>query len=336
MKVCTYLENSKMLSPSGIGRAISHQKLALQLNGVEVTTNPKDSFDIIDINSYGPYSYHLMKKLQKKGYKVVVHGHSTHEDFKDSFRFRKLIQPFYNFMLNRMYKKADLIITPTNYSKSLIENYKNVTAKVIAISNGINLEEYKPNQSHLEAFKKYFNIKDGEKVVIGVGFYFKRKGIDDFIEVARSFPNVKFIWFGYLNKFLTSSYINKCLKNKPNNVILPGYIKGEIIKGAYNYASCMFFPSNEETEGIVCLEALASYCPLVIKDIPVFKDWLTDKVNCYKGHSNKEFVDIISKLLESKDENIVNNGYIVASQKEIKKIGEQLKKAYIEALEYKD
>ena len=56
-------------------------------------------------------------------------------------------------------------------------------------------------------------IKEGEKVVIGVGFYFKRKGIDDFFKVAESMKDVKFIWFGYLNKFLTTSYILKCIKN---------------------------------------------------------------------------------------------------------------------------
>src|SRR5574344_132209 len=116
MKVLLYLENSSSLSVSGIGRALKHQEEALKENGIDVTFDPSDTYDLAHINSYGPKSYHLLKKLQKKGIKVVVHGHSTHEDFRQSFRFWHLMAPFYNHMMNRMYTRADLVITPTNYS----------------------------------------------------------------------------------------------------------------------------------------------------------------------------------------------------------------------------
>jgi len=338
MKVLIYLQNANTLSVSGIGRAFKQQQYSLKENEVDVTTNPKDSFDIAHINSYQTKSYFLMRKLQKKGYKVIVHAHSTKEDLAHSFRLIFLVQPFYNFMLNRMYKKADLLLTPTPYSKSLIENYKGVKknkVKVIPISNGLNINEYAHNDQYIEEFKQYFQIKENEKVVIGVGFYFKRKGIDDFFEVARNFPDVKFIWFGHLNKILTSSYINRCIKHRPKNVILPGYIKGNIIKGAYQYASCMFFPSNEETEGIVTLEALASKCQLVVRDIKVFDGWLENDVNCYKGKNNEEFTKLIEKCLNFKNEEMINNGYNLVKERDLKLIGKQLKDIYQEVLETK-
>lgn len=339
MKVLIYLEHPNTLSISGIGRAYKQQQEALKMNGVEVTTSTKDSFDIAHINSYQLRSYLLMRKLQKKGYKVIVHAHSTKEDLKNSFRMIFLLQPFYNLMLENMYKKADLLLTPTNYSKSLIEKYKGVkknNVPIIPISNGLKLDNYKHDENKIKMFKEKFSIKEGEKVVIGVGFYFKRKGIDDFIEVARHFKDVKFIWFGYLNKILTSSYINKCIKNKPDNVILPGYIKGDIILGAYQYASCMFFPSNEETEGIVTLEALASHCPLVVRDIGVFKDWLEDGINCYKGKTNDDFIKIISNLLLNTNNTITNNGYETVKNKDLKIIGQKLKEIYLNLLETKN
>ncbi len=335
MKVLLYLENQKMMSASGIGRALAQQQIALKENDVEFTLKKNDTYDLAHINSYTSGSYHLLKKLHKKGYKVIVHAHSTHEDLKNSFRLIWLLQPFYNFLLDRMYSKADLILTPTPYSKSLVENYKKVNTKVIAISNGINLKEYAPNKDYVEQFKKYFNIKENEKVVIGVGFYFKRKGIDDFFDVARNFPDVKFIWFGHLSKILTSSYINKCIRHKPKNVILPGYIKGDIIKGAYQYASCMLFPTREETEGIVTLEALASYCPLIVRDHKVFEGWLENGVNCYKGKNVEEFTKLVEHCLNTKDEEIVNNGYKVAKERDLKIIGEQLKKIYEDLLQTK-
>lgn len=35
-----------------------------------------------------------------------------------------------------------------------------------------------------------------KKVIICVGLFFERKGITDFIEVARQLPEYQFIWFG--------------------------------------------------------------------------------------------------------------------------------------------
>ena len=41
-----------------------------------------------------------------------------------------------------MYQKADYVITPSEYSKHLIQSY-GVTTPIIAVSNGIDLEKYK-------------------------------------------------------------------------------------------------------------------------------------------------------------------------------------------------
>lgn len=59
-------------------------------------------------------------------------------------------------------------------------------------------------------------------------------------------------------------------EDHPHNVILPGYVKGPVIEGAYAGADCFFFPSKEETEGIVVLEALASSQQVLLRDIPVY------------------------------------------------------------------
>lgn len=45
-------------------------------------------------------------------------------------------------------------------------------------------------------------------------------------------PDVKFIWFGNLARILVPLKILRAIKNRPSNVIMPGYIDGDIIKGA--------------------------------------------------------------------------------------------------------
>jgi len=328
MKVLIYFQDANSIKNSGIGRAMRHQMEACTLAGIPFTINPKDSFDIAHINTIWGKSERLLKRCKKKGIPVIVHGHSTYEDFRRSFKCWQLVEPVFDHQLKTMYSKADLIITPTPYSQGLIESY-HIAKKVIAISNGIDLKEYAPNLGAQKAFREKFGLGEGEKFVMGVGFPFERKGIQDFFEVARKFPDVKFIWFGYLQSILTNDKVKRWVKKRPQNAIMAGYCKGDLIHGAYQTASALFFPSYEETEGIVVLEALASKTPLVVRDIGVYQPWLQDGLNCHKGHDNAEFAAILNRLIhQGEDPKVLENGYRVASERTLDKVGEQLRAAY--------
>lgn len=123
MKILLYLEAEDFLSRSGIGRAMKHQQRALDLMHIDWTKDPNEDYDILHLNTYGPNSWKMLKKAKKAGKKVIFHGHSTKEDFQDSFLLSNFIAPFFKMYLMRFYKAADLIITPTEYSKSLIRSY---------------------------------------------------------------------------------------------------------------------------------------------------------------------------------------------------------------------
>ena len=337
MKTLLYFEDANGIKTSGIGRARSHQMRALQKAGVTFVTDPNEKgYCLAHVNTLWAKSHAVLRKCHKMGIPVIVHGHSTYEDFRNSFRCWRLIEPIFDHQIKYMYSRADMIITPTPYSKNLIEGY-GFNKKVIDISNGIDLDEYKENLEAQKEFREKFSLKENEPFVIGIGFPFERKGLHDFIEVARSFPDVKFFWFGHLAKILTSSKMLKAMKRKPSNVIMPGYVKGDLIHGALQTATCLFFPSYEETEGIVVLEALASHCPLLVRDIGVYKPWLEDGVSAHFAKNNDEFIKQISSFLEKgEDKEILDKGYEVAKARSLDIIGEKLKAAYEECLrEYK-
>jgi len=122
MKVLLYFEAEKLIQTSGIGRAFAHQKEALKKAGMAFTINPKDDYDILHINTVGPSSSHMISEAKKAGRKVIYHAHSTEEDFRNSFLFSNQLAPLFKKHLIKLYSSADLILTPTPYSKELIKN----------------------------------------------------------------------------------------------------------------------------------------------------------------------------------------------------------------------
>lgn len=332
MKVCLFFENEKTISKSGIGRAMKHQMAALDSVGVEYTTDINDSFDLLHVNTYGIASLAAVNKAKEAGKKVIYHAHSTEEDFRNSFILSNQLAPIVRQHLINAYSMADYIITPTPYSKSLLEGY-GIEVEIEALSNGIQLNRFDYDEEKVKAYRKYFHIQEGQKVVISVGLFFERKGLLDFIEVASHFPDVKFIWFGDTPRFSIPKKIREAVDEEhPSNVVFPGYVKGAIIEGAYMDSDVFFFASQEETEGIVVLEALASESEILVRDIPVYDPWLIDKVNCYKGNSNEEFIDLLSKMLNKELPSTAKAGRIVAEERSIESVGKQLKAIYTKVL----
>ena len=332
MKVLLYTENEKLLSKSGLGKAIKHQMKALEENNVEYTTNPKDDYDIVHINFYGPKSFVLAKKAKKECKKVIYHAHSTEEDFKNSFILSNQIAPAFKEWLIKCYSLGDVILTPTPYSKKLLKNY-GIKNPIIDISNGINVKFFEKNEESGIKFRKDFNYKKTDKIIMGVGLYIERKGILDFVELAKRLPQYKFIWFGYSPLSASPTKVREAINTKLDNLVFAGYVEPEVLKGAYSGCDLFLFPTLEETEGIPILEACAGEIPSLIRDIPVFSEWLEDGINVYKAKNLDEFEDKIKKIISSELPNLTEKGYEVALKRDTKKVGKKLIDIYKKVLE---
>lgn len=335
MKVCIYFENLKDLKKSGMGRAYRHQINACEVNNIEYTTNYKDDYDILHINTYFAKATSVINTARKNGAKIIYHAHSTKEDFENSFIFSNQIAPLFYQRIVKLYSSADLIITPTPYSKSLLEGY-GITVPIIDLSNGINITDFSYNEDNVKAYKEFFNIKESDKVIMSVGLLFKRKGLIDFVNLARKLPQYKFIWFGDLAVITMTPDIKKAIKEAPENCIFPGYIDGKIIKGAFSAADIFMFMSYEETEGIVVLEALASKTPTIIRDIPVYDEWLVDKKHVLKSNSEEDFINNIEYILNNDVSDMTNESFeMIKETKSIDIVSDKILEIYKNVLDDK-
>jgi 1,2-diacylglycerol-3-alpha-glucose alpha-1,2-glucosyltransferase len=332
MKVKLYFGKEEAIKKSGIGKALIHQKKALELHNISYTTDKEDvDYDILHINTIWFDSIKVIRSARKANKKVIYHAHSTEEDFRNSFMFSNLVSGFFKRWLVYLYSKADYILTPTPYSKKLLETYQ-INVPIEDVSNGVDLDQFKPTGEQIDEFSKKYSIEKKEVLIISVGWLFQRKGFDTFVEVAKQLPNYKFMWFGDVKLSNPTKDIKYIINHLPNNVILPGYIDSYLLKGAYGRSDIFFFPSREETEGIVVLEALSCKTQVVLRDIPVFADWLEDKVTCYKGNNVNDFVTIINSIVDGTNENTIDKGYEVAKDRELLKIGIKLKGVYQKVL----
>ena len=333
MKVWLYAEGLKAIGKSGLGKAIEHQMKALENEGIEYTLNPKEGYDILHINTWYVKSYFVAKKAKKQGKKIVYHAHSTEEDYKNGFIFAKQTSKLIKWWLIKCYGLGDVIVTPTVYSKRLLQGYKGLeNKKIYAISNGIDLDFFEPNKEYGEAFRKIYGFSKDDKVVVGIGLYIERKGIVDFVELAKRMPEYKFIWFGHSPIAAATLPVKIALTTKLDNLIFAGYVEKDMIRAALNGCNLYVFPTFEETEGIPIIEAMACKTPSIVRDIPIFDGWLEEGKNMYKAKDVDAFEEKIRDILEGKLPSLVDNYKEVVDERNMKNIGKQLEAVYEEVL----
>jgi len=332
MKVCLYLEANSVLQKSGIGTALKRQMTALDRVGVKYTTNPRDDYDVIHINTILPMSLYYARKAKKEGKKVILHAHTLEEDTRNSFIGSNTIAPLFKKYLKFYYGLADHIICPTPYVKKLLETSYGIKKPITPVSNGVDLTKFKFSQERRDKYRTRYDLNG--TVPFAVGHVFIRKGVQTFVNVARSFPENTFVWFGqvYSGALVKSKELDDTMKNRPPNILFPGYV--DDIFAAYCCGDVFFFPTLAETQGIVILEAWGMERPVLLRDLPVFEDWTHDGVDCLKASSDKEFAEKLRLLMDDEKlrKKLVKGGTKTVQQHEIGRVGLQLKSVYEEVL----
>lgn len=326
-RVHIYSGSLALVGKSGVGQAANHQHKALECTGAAVVSDWQPRADVIHINTVLPCSFWAARRARREGIPVIWYGHSTEADFRHSFVGSDLLAPLFKRWLCLCYNQADLILTPTPYAAGILRSY-GLRPPVQPLSNGVDTDFFAPDPARRAAFRNAYGLADGEQAVISVGHFMERKGILDFIQLARSLPQVRFFWFGHTDPALVPREIRQAMAAAPANLEFPGFLSQSELRDAYCGADAFLFCSHEETEGIVVLEALACGTPTLLRDIPVYDGWLTDGVNVYKGRTNADLQTKLTGLLEGTLPDVTAAGRQVAEARSLPNIGRALQKIY--------
>ena len=327
MSIYLYRGGEKLVGRSGVGQAIRHQAECLSRCGLPATDRFAPDTDAVHINTVLPDAVVTALLARLRGRKVVWYGHSTMEDFRGSFRGSDLLAPLFRRWLTFCYGLGDVVLTPTPYSRRLLAGY-GLRKPVYSLSNGVDVDFFHPDAAAKDTFRKRYHLGANEKTVISVGHTIARKGLPEFLELARRMPDVRFLWFGWTDPRLVPAAITRAIRNAPPNVRFPGFVDRERLREAYQGADVFAFLSHEETEGIVVLEALACGIPTVLRDIPVYDGWLEDRKTVYKASNPGEFQRIVMDLLAGTLPDLTAAGRQAAEERSLEAVGERLKDIY--------
>jgi 1,2-diacylglycerol-3-alpha-glucose alpha-1,2-glucosyltransferase len=341
MKVNFILDFEKSLIGSGVYS--SAIRIAEKLKEFGITTDVNGSnhpYDIYHFQTSLPQSLLRAKILnrRKRTYKILMTGHTTIEDFRDSFLLSNRINFALIPYLTKFYSYADYLIAVSDYNRDILLRYGYDPSKIRVISNGIDLTKIRKNYNLRIKTRKVLGISDEELIIIAVGLCIFRKAPDVFTEVALATPKHQFFWIGRylpLGTIAHSSILREKfrLARKTPNIRFTGYVSRLTLNSLWNAADVFLYVSREENQGIALLESIAYGKVPIVRDHPVFA-WLSSEKDCLKGTTVKDFSNQIQRLASDKKlrEILQSNGELAIRAHDINKSVTKLANLYTEII----
>lgn len=242
----------------------------LRLNSdVEVVVNGQGWGDVLHAHTYGPY--YFWKGRRYPGRRVYT-VHVIPDSIKGSLPCWKLFMPFVRWYFRRVYSYADVCIAISPMVESAIRGLK-ANTRIVRIGNPIPVDKFAPTSELRAQGRKLLGLPENSFVVLGVGQVQGRKGVEDFLDIAESFPELTFVWvggrpFGLMTEGIAK--LNKRITAAGEHVKFPGLFELNNMPAIYNAVDLLLFPSHQENCPLVPLEAAAAGLPVIFRDIPEY------------------------------------------------------------------
>lgn len=268
-----------------------------------VVENKAKFCKIMHFHTINPEFFFMIPFAKKKS-KTVAYVHFLPETLENSIKLSKPVRKIFYKYIIEFYKSVDYLVVVNPYFIDVLEKYGIDRKKITYIPNFVSEKNfYKLSSDKKVTLRRKYGIPENKFVVLSVGQLQKRKGVLDFIEVARNMPDIQFIWAGdaVFGK-ISDGYkqIKDVISNGlPKNVKFLGLVEREKMNEIYNIADMMFMPSYDELFPMTILESMCINLPVLVRDLEIYKNILLDF--CINSNSNESFINTIGKLKNDKD-----------------------------------
>jgi 1,2-diacylglycerol-3-alpha-glucose alpha-1,2-galactosyltransferase len=310
MKIHVVSETPFIMKATGVHTAfMDHIELLKEKDDIEVVVNNEGTGDVFHGHTYG--LYYLWKGRKYRGKRVFT-AHVIPDSIKGSLLFWRLFMPFIRLGLKIVYSYADVCIAISPMvEKAIIDT--GAKTKIVRIYNPVHIDTWKRTAENRKRGRAILGLKDDEFVVMGVGQLTGRKGVDDFLTVAESVAEAKFVWiggrpFGGLTEGIKR--IDERFNKAGKNVINAGQFELETMPLLYAAADLMLFPSFQENCPLAPIEAAACGMPVIYRDIEEYKSlYLNPYLN---AGTVDEFISLTRRMIGDKE--FYNQGLVISQQ----------------------
>lgn len=216
------------------------------------------------------------------------------------------------FILPRLIKNVEGIITVSEYSKQTIRNtYPEAGGKVKVIYNGVRTGHFYPRPANeAEAVKQKFTLE--KPFIVTVGSLDPRKNIGGLIKAWNMLPSHiraeldLVIAGGSADKFQFTLE-----ENIDSSVRFLGYVDYGMLPALYTASDFFVYPSLFEGFGLPVLEAMACKTPVITSDTTSLAEIAGDSAYTVDPEKPEEIGTAIEKFYESEEtrKRYVSKGY---------------------------
>lgn len=277
-----------------------------------------------------------LRYAKKKNVPFVVTYHGDPQEDFGNFLRRASVSLYNKYFLNKVLSYADVIISPSKYyihESRFLGKYKD---KIVVISNGINLEDFKISYSKEECRKK-LNLSPQDKMVLFLGGLTPYKGPDVLVramaKIIKYIPDARLVLVGS-GKMRGELEESARKLGVRNHVEFAGFVTEDIKPLYYRAADVFVLPStmNKEIFGIVNLEAMACSVPIVASKIGGVPDVVKEGENglLVSPKDSEALAEAIIYLLENEEvrSKMGKNGRKKVEDYSWEKIADETEKLY--------
>lgn len=261
---------------------------------LEVSVNGPEPGDINHFHTIDPSNYF---KIKMDNSISVMYCHFLPETLEGSISLPKPAFEVFSMYFLDFYKTADYLVVVNPIFIDRLVEYNIDRKKIVYIPNYVSKQDfYILDEASKQSVRHQYNLDAEAFIVLGVGQVQTRKGVIDFVEVAKQNPDMTFVWAGGFSfGAITDGYqqLKQIVENPPANVVFLDIVPREEMNGIFNMADVLFMPSYNELFPMAILEAVNTATPLLLRDLDLYRDILF-KYIC--GENNNDFSYYLRKL----------------------------------------
>jgi 1,2-diacylglycerol-3-alpha-glucose alpha-1,2-galactosyltransferase len=300
MKVHVVSETAYMIKGNGVHTAfVDHVELLNSKKDVETVVNNEGRGDVMHSHTYGPY--YFFKGLRYK-HKRVFTAHVIPDSIKGSIPAWNLWMPFVKWYMKQVYSYSDVCIAISpRVEEAIIES--GAHTHIERIYNPIPVDRWQCTPEKRKQGRKLLGLSDHEFVVLGVGQLQARKGVEDFMDVAKAVPDAKFVWaggrpFGPLTEGI-ARIDSRISESEGSNIQFTGMLGLDQMPLIYAAADLMLFTSYQENCPLAPIEGAASGLPVVFRNIQEYHSLYEHPY--LKATTTEDFIQLTRKMMTDED-----------------------------------